>query len=440
MPDTKLLAVTGNPVWHSKSPQIFNRLFREMGIDAHYLRLAAANADEAMRTAKEMELQGLSVTSPFKEEIIPTLKGIDSHAEKIQAVNCLSRNNGSYAGYNTDYIGVFKALKMNGVDPKNKRIAVLGAGGAARSAVYGLIKARAASVTLLNRTVERAKYISHRLGCQYAPITQAEEILEACDILISCLPSHHRILEPSALKKTLVVMDANYKSSPLIEDAKAKGCQTINGLEWLVHQAYPAFKIFTEQEIPEQLSKEIKTDLLQRKTSKKPNIALIGFMGSGKTEVGRQLADKMRFAYIDTDSLIQNIAGISITEIFKTWGESSFRAMEQSVISKTIQGSRGYVFSLGGGAVLNSENVRVLRECCHIVWLWVSSRIVLKRANILNRPLLHHYKSRRNIEQMLEERIPYYAKTSDLVICNEFCDAESTAERIQHEMDQAFRN
>lgn len=440
MPDTKLLAVTGNPVMHSRSPLIFNRLFQDMGIEARYLRLAASNAGEAMRATKDIGLQGLNVTSPFKEEIIPFLNDIDPHAEKIQSVNCLVCKNDSYKGYNTDRIGAVQALKNNGVDPRNKRIAVLGAGGAARSAVYGLIEARAARVTLLNRTVERAQAIANRLGCHSGQLKHIPEILEKCDILVSCLPTQHRILDPACLKKTIVVMDANYSSSPLIEDAKAKGCQTVNGLEWLVHQAHPAFKIFFEEEIPQHLTETISEDLLQRRTEKKPNIALIGFMGSGKTEVGRRLADKMRFGYIDTDSLIQNIAGTSIADIFKTRGESSFRAMEQAAIRRAVQDSRGYVFSLGGGAILNPESVRVLRKNCHMVWLWASRLTIRKRADISNRPLLHPDNSRKSIEQMLAQRIPHYAQTADLVICNEVCDADKTAERIKHEMDQAFGN
>jgi len=440
MSDMKLMAVTGNPVMHSRSPLIFNSLFQEMGIYAHYLRLAAVNADEAMRISKDIGLQGLNVTSPFKEDVIPSLYGIDPHADKIQAVNCLARHNDSYWGYNTDYIGVVEALKMNRIDPQNKHVAVLGAGGAARSAAYGLIKARAADVTLINRTMERARHISNRLGCHFAPVKDAEELLEKCDILVSCLPTQHRVIKPFQMKKTLVVMDANYKSSPLIEDAKAKGCRTIDGLGWLAHQAFPAFKIFTDQEIPEKLSTKITTDLLQKKSTKKPNIALIGFMGSGKTEVGRQLASKMQLGFIDTDALIQNIAGISITGIFKAWGESSFRAMERAVIRMAIQGPQGYVLSLGGGAILNPDNAQVLRESCHMVWLWVSSRTVQKRTGDSNRPILSTENSIENIEQMLTKRIPSYAQASDLVICNELCDVEKTAERIKHEMDQAFSN
>lgn len=440
MSDCKFLAVTGNPVFHSLSPQIFSRLFREFEIDGYYLRLAATNAEEAIKTAKAMKLHGLNITSPFKEEIIPYLSCVDVHAEKIQAVNCLVRENASYAGFNTDSIGALQALKHNGVDPQNKRIVVLGAGGAARASVYGLIKARAERVVLLNRTAERAKNISKHLGCDYAPLKHAKEILRDCDILISCLPFQKQILDPDYLKKTTVVMDANYHHSSLIHDAEAKGCQTVNGIEWLIYQALSAFTKFTKQETPLHLFKEIKADLWKNKAEGKPNIALVGFMGTGKTEVGRLLADKMDLGFVDTDASIQKNAGVSISEIFKTQGERSFRAMEHAVIQKAVQGSRGYVFSLGGGAVLNPDNAQILREWCHVVWLWASSSTIQRRADISNRPLLDDNRSENIIEQMLRDRFLAYAKASDLVISNESCDANKTAERIRHEMDQALRN
>jgi len=440
MSNIKLLAVTGNPVFHSLNPQIFSRLFREFGIDGYYLRLAATDAEEAVETAKAMKLHGLNITSPFKEKIIPYLNCIDAHAEKIQAVNCIKGENNSYAGSNTDFIGVLQALEYNGVDPQNKRVVVLGAGGAARAAVYGLLEARAQRVVLLNRTAERAKNMSKNLGCENAPLEKAREILRDCDILISCLSSQEHILDPGYLRKNTVVMDANYRHSSLIHDAEAKGSQTVSGKEWLIYQALSAFSIFNKQEAPLYLSEEIKTELLKNKAEEKPNIALIGFMGSGKTEVGRLLADKMDLGFIDTDSSIQENSGMSISDIFKIRGESSFRAMEHAVIRKVVQGSRGHVFSLGGGAVLNQNNAQILREWCHVVCLWVSSSTIQRRTDISNRPLLDHSRSENSIEHMLRDRFSAYIKASDLVISNESNNANKTAERIKHEMDQAFRS
>jgi len=439
LPEIELLAVTGNPVSHSLSPFIFNRLFREMRMNAHYLRLAADNVKEVIATAKDIPIKGLNVTSPFKDDMYQSLDSVDPHAAEIKAVNCVHKTKHTYRGYNTDFFGVVHALQKNNIDLGDKRIVILGAGGAARSAVYGLIRFHAGPITLLNRTVSKARYISRQMGCDYAPLSSAKEVLEKCDILISCIPSQDRILEPRFLKKEQVVMDAHYKKSSLIEDAKAVGCQTINGRDWLLYQALPAFKIFMNKEVPENLATKIRMDLREKKPIQKSNIALTGFMGSGKTEVGRLLAKKMGYRFIDTDSLIQKKAGIPIHKIFKNKGEPSFRSIERAVIRDIItESSRGFVFSLGGGAVLNSQNVQIIRNNCHVVWLWTSRQTIQKRVQKGIRPLLPVTNSLESIEQMLEKRIPIYAKASDIVVTNEFCDIHTITERIKHEMDQTF--
>jgi len=233
MSETKLFAVTGKPVFHSRSPQLFNNLFLAIGIDAVYIRLAAASAEEAISTAKVIKLSGLNVTSPFKEEVIHFLDSVDKHALEINAVNCVINQKNKYTGYNTDFVGAVRALEKNGVELKNKKIVILGAGGAARAAAYGLIKSDTKNVTIMNRTSERAKRDSQSLGCDYAPLENAEEIMNKCDILISCIPSHSGIINPDLLKESLVIMDANYKDSSFIRNARPKGCIIVSGLEWL---------------------------------------------------------------------------------------------------------------------------------------------------------------------------------------------------------------
>jgi shikimate kinase len=163
-------------------------------------------------------------------------------------------------------------------------------------------------------------------------------------------------------------------------------------------------------------------------------------MGAGKTEVGKILAERIGYSFADTDSLIQKIAGLTVSEIFHNRGESSFRALESAVIQKMIPDSHGYVFSLGGGALLDRENARLVKERCHIVWIWASVRTIQNRVYSLQRPLLPADRSLEQIERMLEERIPLYSEVCDFVINNELHDAVETADRIKYEMDKAFEN
>jgi len=440
MSETKLFAVTGKPVFHSRSPQLFNNLFLAIGIDAVYIRLAAASAEEAISTAKVIKLSGLNVTSPFKEEVIHFLDSVDKHALEINAVNCVINQKNKYTGYNTDFIGAVRALEKNGVELKNKKIVILGAGGAARAAAYGLIKSDTKNVTIMNRTSERAKRDSQSLGCDYAPLENAEKIMNKCDILISCIPSHSGIINPDLLKESLVIMDANYKDSSFIRNARAKGCITVSGLEWLYYQALPAFSLFTGQEILPDFQRSILKNALIEKLNNKSNIALIGFMGSGKTAVGRLLAERMRFGFVDIDKIIEKSSGVSIPEIFKKRGEKNFRKIERSVIAEQISQTKGKVFSLGGGAILSEENRKILKKYCRTVWLWVSVQTAIKRIDISSRPLLNHSNPEKAAERTLAARIPLYAKVSDLVINTETGCAGEIARRIKDEMDQALKD
>ena len=440
MSETKLFAVTGKPVFHSRSPQLFNSLFRAIEIDAVYTRLAAASAEEALTTAKAIKLSGLNVTSPFKEEVIRFLDSIDKHASEIKAVNCVVNRGNKYSGYNTDFIGAVRALEKNGIDPENKEVVILGAGGAARAAAYGLVKSNAKNVTIMNRTCGRAKRTSQRLGCNSAPLENAEKIMNQCDILISCIPSHSCIINPDFLTKSLVIMDANYKDSSFIHNARAKGCMTVSGLEWLYYQALPAFFLFTGQEILPDLQRKMLKDALIEKSNNKPNIALIGFMGSGKTTVGKLLAGKVGFGFVEIDKIIEKYSGVSILEIFEKRSEKNFRKIECSVIAEQIPKAKGKLFSLGGGAVLNEENCKILKKYCHVVWLWVSVQTALKRIDISSRPLLNRSNPERAAERILAARIPLYARVSDLVINTESGCAGKIAGRIRDEMDQTLKD
>lgn len=435
MSEAQIFAVAGNPVLHSRSPLIFNFLFKEMGIDATYTRILVQNAGEAVQTANSVGMEGLNITSPFKNEIIPFLDGTQEPVLTVDAVNCVVRENGRLVGYNTDTIGAVQALQKNGFRLKDKKIVILGAGGAARAAAGGFIKAEAESVTLVNRNRERARKAAERLGCDSEGLDNLKDILARIDILVSCVPSVSDLLEPSALRKDLVVMDANYKDSLLIPMASEKGCRVINGMDWLLYQALPSFELFTHKKTPLPLVKRIRELLRSGPGTEKSNIAIIGFMGSGKTHVGKTLAAKTARPFIDTDTLIEETVGSSIPDIFREKGEDFFRQAEKSVIKSVLSSTGNSVISLGGGSVLDPENQSLIREHCLSIWLWVTPETALKRINLFSRPLLNVPQTEKKATSMLEQRKSLYAKTADLVVNTETGDRDDLAQRILNEMD-----
>jgi shikimate dehydrogenase len=460
MSEPELFAVTGNPVAHSLSPEIFRLLFREFGRDAVYTRLAADSAQEALTTALEIGIGGLNVTSPFKEEMMSLVDGHDGHAGRIGAVNCVALGNprtpGSESapgpmvpdepagaakartGYNTDFIGLIGTLKSLGVPPEGRTALVLGTGGAARAAAYGLVSAGAARVILASRTPEKAEAAARDLGCDWAAIAGIGKLLNDVEVCVSCLPfPASRVLPIVPPRRGLLIVDAHYASqSELPQPGDLSDPPA--ALRWLFHQAIPSFEILTGLDIGDSVREKVWREFLARQTPSRPHVALVGFMGTGKTTTGGELARLTGREFVDTDETIASAAGLSIPEIFALRGESSFRSLERSAIEKLVSsGRRGKVISVGGGAVLDETNRRLLADHCRVVWLWAPAGTALSRVDVATRPVLDPARPLESAARTLAARLPLYAAVSDLIVNASAGSPLDIARRIKDEMDQA---
>ena len=163
----------------------------------------------------------------------------------------------------------------------------------------------------------------------------------------------------------------------------------------------------------------------------KSNIALVGFMGAGKTAVGKVLAEKLNKEFIETDTLIEQKAGKSIPEIFQQDGEIAFRELEIEV-TKEVSINKNLVIACGGGLVLNKINIDRLKKESIIVYLTASPRIILKR--VLNeeekRPLLSTPDKAFSIRELLRFRKPFYERAADITINTSKLDIDSVVEQI----------
>lgn len=149
------------------------------------------------------------------------------------------------------------------------------------------------------------------------------------------------------------------------------------------------------------------------------NIVLTGFMGAGKTEVGRELARILGWKVIDVDDEIVKAQGVPINEIFGKRGEPAFRDIETEMIRK-VSGKRNVIISTGGGAVLRQENMEILREHGVIVCLWADPETVLRRTKGNNeRPLLQVEDPLKKITELLEFRRPFYEKADIMIDTDE---------------------
>lgn len=147
------------------------------------------------------------------------------------------------------------------------------------------------------------------------------------------------------------------------------------------------------------------------------NIILIGFMGSGKTSVGKVLAEQLSYPFYDTDLLIEEKAGITIKEIFRIQGEESFRKLETDLLIDLKSSLKSVVLSTGGGLPIKEQNAKLLKEIGQVIYLKAKKETIVERLiGDTNRPLLDGDDSNRKVEQLLAIRSPIYEKAADLII------------------------
>lgn len=162
------------------------------------------------------------------------------------------------------------------------------------------------------------------------------------------------------------------------------------------------------------------------------NIALIGFMGTGKTSVGRLVAEQLHFDYLDTDEMIQSATGKTITEIFSRDGESAFRALEEKVVQE-ISGRERLVIATGGGLPTNPKNLANLKTHALIVCLWASPEKIWERVkNQTQRPLLHDANPQEKIRELLAAREKFY-KQADVLLNTELRSLREVAQQVIHQ-------
>lgn len=439
MEQHKILAVIGNPVLHSKSPNMFNSAFAAMGIDASYMRLSAPSAEDAIATFRKLNMHGANVTAPYKEDVMPLLDWVDPVANLIGGVNTIVSENGTLKGYNTDHYGVAESVVQAGVALAGTKCIVVGAGGAGKAAAYGLIS-RGADVCIANRTLVKAETAAEALGCKACSLDDLEQLVPDAKLIVFSLSPDVNPIKAEWLTSEHVIFDANYKSSALGKAAREKQCQIIEGLDWLLNQAIPAFSYFfgiapDVEAMKAGLSAQLLID-------KKQAITMIGFMGAGKTSVGRKLAKRLERTFADTDNMIVDAQHRSIPDIFATDGEAFFRQLERETLLSAIAQykERGCILSTGGGIIVNEENRKALKDNAVNIWLYASAETIVKRIQPGTRPLLNVENPVEKANELLAGRLAKYSAAADLIIDTDRKSEQEILDLLYEEISKAFGN
>jgi 3-dehydroquinate dehydratase/shikimate dehydrogenase len=268
--ETRIFGVAGNPIHHSLSPLLHNTAFQREKINAVLLPLKAKTAADLLALMLELPMSGAAVTMPLKQEVLQYLDKVDPLAARIGAVNTLRVSaDGKLSGYNTDVHGIVKPLQQR-MTLKGARIAILGAGGAARAAVFGLVEA-GAEVFIVNRTHENAVALAKAAKAKALRHDQLAK--HHFDALINSTPCGMKgnavalPLEENELNAALIFdMVYNPLETPLLKLAKSRGIPVINGLEMFVQQGVRQFEIWTGKTPPEAAMRRA----VQRELRKRP--------------------------------------------------------------------------------------------------------------------------------------------------------------------------
>lgn len=261
--ETALFGILGAPVAHSVSPHMHNAAFEESGMGGVYIPLEAYDVHSFMRRlahplTREIEwnLQGLSVTAPHKRAVMEHLDWIDSSAQEMGAVNTIIVKSEELHGYNTDAAGFLSPLEKRIDELAGKRVAIIGAGGAARSALWGLKRARA-SVTLFARDVKAAERLAGNFGARAEKLEGAD--FRRFDIVVNATPLGTRGISEDEtparshqLRGVSLAYDLVYNPmrTRFLAEAEEAGCETLSGLEMLIAQAAEQFRLWIGSEAP----------------------------------------------------------------------------------------------------------------------------------------------------------------------------------------------
>ena len=352
---------------------------------------------------KARDFNAINVTIPYKEKVIPMLDFVDESAKKIGAVNTVVNRDGKLYGYNTDYSGMRALVLRVGAQIEGSKVLIIGTGGTSKTAraVVGDMGAREI-IFVSNIEVDGA----YSYDEVYKNHTDVDVIFntspvgmyprnDGCPIDLTKFPN----------VKSLIDVVYNPLKTTLVQKAKELGILCEGGLYMLVAQAIFAYEHFMDTKVDASLCDRIFNEIV----SEKDNIVLIGMPASGKSTVGKLLAEMTGKELIDTDTEIVKAEGTDIPTIFRDKGEMYFRDFEAKIVWE-VSKLNGKIIATGGGAILRGSNVQALKQNGRVYFLDRDLELLIPTSD---RPLSS---DRASIEKRYNERYDIYCASADVKI------------------------
>lgn len=430
----------GKTLVHSYSKEIHEALGR------YQYQLFSLAEDEMPDFINARDFRGLNVTIPYKKDVIPLCDEVTDLARGIGAVNTLFWKNASgtgasesisqedkiLVGHNTDYEGFLYAASRAGIDFEGKGVLILGTGGTSLMARRAAADQNAAKIYIASRHPETDPPSGS--GIQDAGILstvsydQLPEIAESIDVIVNTTPvgtfpnNMQQVIRLKDFPGCQAVIDVIYNpfKTALLLEAEKLGLKYTNGLPMLVAQATAAAGYFLGT--PGAFQKENQR-IIKAMKQQMGNIVLIGMPGTGKSIIGKLLAELTGKTLQDTDAKIEEEAEMTIPEIFEKEGEAGFRDRE-SAICKKLGKERNLIIATGGGAILRPENVTALRQNGTLVHITRS----IDKLPTRGRPLSKNIEA---LKKMEAQRMPLYKSAADITFRNNYtCSRKKLRERV----------
>lgn len=420
----------GEKLGHSFSPAIHRQLW---GCDYHLIALPKDQVDVFFR---KREFTGINVTIPYKQTACRACEYVDPKAKAIGAVNTVINRDGKLFGYNTDYDGFLYCARRAGVTFEGKKVIILGSGGTSLTARNAVADSGASEIVIISRSGGSGKDVPAETGItRRCPLSfdtydslsgrhrDAQVIVNTTPV--GMYPNNYASPVDLELFPGLTgVIDVifNPQTTLLVYEARKRGIPATCGLPMLVAQAAAAANYFCGRQFS---TEEIETVLASIR-AETTNIVLIGMPGSGKTTVGKRLADRLNRELIDTDDLVVKSEGRSIPDIFSADGENYFRGCETQAV-KAVGIRNGVIISCGGGLPMREENHFPLLQNGRVYYLNRS----LNRLATKGRPLSAN---RSDLPDMFAKRNPVYQ-----ALCHrEFTVTEGKPDAVTNDILEDF--
>ena len=430
----------GKTLVHSYSKEIHEALGR------YQYQLFSLAEDEMPDFINARDFRGLNVTIPYKKDVIPLCDEVTDLARGIGAVNTLFWKNASgtgssesisqedkiLVGHNTDYEGFLYAASRAGIDFEGKGVLILGTGGTSLMARRAAADQNAAKIYIASRHPETdppsGSEIQDAGILSTVSYDQLPEIADSIDVIVNTTPvgtfpnNMQQVIRLKDFPGCQAVIDVIYNpfKTALLLEAEKLGLKYTNGLPMLVAQATAAAGYFLGT--PGAFQKE-NQHIIKSMKQRMGNIVLIGMPGTGKSLIGKLLAELTGKTLQDTDAKIEEEAKMTIPEIFEKEGETGFRDRE-SAICKKLGKERNLIIATGGGAILRPENVDALRQNGTLVHITRS----IDKLPTRGRPLSKNIET---LKKMEAQRMPLYKAAADITFRNNYtCSRKKLRQRV----------